>query len=86
MTLSKIIGWSAIVLVVAGAVVLFSPWTYPVYLWLFPAELTNPAYEGNKGGPFPELLGIPMLMLGFFLAALSVVVEVLGGVLDGGKK
>ena len=55
--------WVGPMLVLTGLVILVSPWTMPVYLWLFPAERTNVAYQ-LAGGPYPELLGVPIMLLG----------------------
>lgn len=67
--LLTILLWTALALVALGALALFSPWTYGLYVWLFPSELTNPAYDGGKGGPYPELLGIPITLAGLALLA-----------------
>ena len=55
--------WIGPALMLIGSIVLVSPWTMPVYLWLFPAERTNVAYQ-LAGGPYPELLGVPVMVLG----------------------
>ena len=55
--------WVGPTFVLMGLVVLVSPWTLPVYLWLFPLERASVAYQ-LAGGPYPELLGVPVMLLG----------------------
>ena len=56
--------WVGPAIMLCGGVVLVSPWTLPVYLSLFPSERTNVAYQIGAGGPYPELLGLPIILLG----------------------
>lgn len=66
-TLARVILWCGIVLIVVGLVGGFSPWTYDIYVWLFPEERFAYANSG-KGGPYPEIGFFMVTFVGFFVA------------------
>jgi hypothetical protein len=58
-------------MLVVGLVGLFSPWTYDIYIALFPAEKIAYA-DDPKGGPYPELGFLFLIFPGLALALLGL--------------
>jgi hypothetical protein len=67
--MSKAGKWLMIVgglVLAAGLLGAFSPWTIDAYIWLFPGERT--AYANDPaGGPYPEMAFLLLAMIGFFI-------------------
>ena len=75
MTMRKRLSTSLIMLglamLVVGLVGLFSPWTYDIYIALFPAEKFAYA-DDPKGGPYPELGFLFLIFPGLALSLLGL--------------
>ena len=69
----KILLWFGAISLVVGLIGAFLPWTYDIYVHLFPAEKT--AYTNDSaGGPYPEMGFFLLAMAGFWIAICGVAV------------
>ena len=64
---ARFLFWSAIACLVVGIVGAFSPWTYHIYIWLFPSEKFAYAND-SAGGPYPEIACGMLAIAAFYVA------------------